>query len=75
MADHQCTSGEVLDRFLQGSHDVDVQVIGGFIEQEDVGLRTQHAREMHPVALSAGEVIADLLLVGSGESEAGDVST
>ena len=40
---------------LQPGHALGVKVVGGLVEQEDVGTLEQHSAERHPPALAAGE--------------------
>ena len=47
----------------------DVEGVGGLVEQEDVGVLLEHAREVDTVALAAGERRHLLLLVAAREVE------
>ncbi len=51
MTDHDRTSGEILNRLLKRTHDVDIEVVGGFIEEQDIGLGTKHAGKVHAISL------------------------
>ncbi|OPY17053.1 MAG: hypothetical protein A4E69_00062 [Syntrophus sp. PtaB.Bin138] len=73
MADDNGAAGEIFQGFLQGAHGIDVQVIGGLVEQEDIGPLLQHPRQVNAVPLPAGEVPHLFLLVRSREVEAGHV--
>ena len=63
------------DGFLQGAQGVDIQVVGGFVEQEDVGAFGEGLGEMHTIAFSTREDADLLLLVGACEVEGGDIAT
>ena len=66
-------SGEVVEAFLEGAEGVDVDVVGGFVEEEDVSFFLEGHCEVEAVALAAGEDCDFLFLVSSGEVEFGEV--
>ena len=45
MRDHHHTSFKVLEGFRERIHTLDIQVVGGFIENKDVGVGQRQARE------------------------------
>ncbi len=49
----------------------EIEIVGRLVEQQEIGLGEQHRRQRHPHAPAAGELRAGTLLVGVGESEAG----
>src|SRR5207247_7057772 len=51
--DHDRAASKVLQRLFQSAKRVYVQVVGRFVEQQDVGAFFQHLREMDPIALAA----------------------
>ena len=55
MADDHGAAGEILQRLLQGAHGVHVQVVGRFVEEQDVGPLLQHPGQVDAVPLAAGE--------------------
>src|SRR5438034_3000000 len=67
VADHHDASCEIEDRLLERAECVDVEVVRWLGEQEDVPARAQELREMHAVALAAGEVAHLLLLIGAAK--------
>ena len=54
VADHHHATGEVQDRFLQGSQRVDIQVVGRLVQQQQVRTLAQQRGQMDAVALAAG---------------------
>jgi hypothetical protein len=73
VGDDDGAAREILERFLDRPDRVDVEVVRGLVEQDEVGARLEEARQVHPVALAAGENADLLLLVGPGEPELGAV--
>ena len=69
MGDDHGATREVHQGFLQGAQRIDVEIVGRFVEEQDVGFALQHLGEMHPVALAAGEDADLFLLVGAFEIE------
>ena len=61
---------KVQQRLFQRPQGVDVQIVGRLVEQQHVGAALQHLRQVHAVALAAGERPDLLLLVGALEVEA-----
>ena len=74
MADDDSAAGEVFEGLFQGPQGVDIEVIGRFIKQDNIGTRLQHPGEMNPVALAAGHLADLFLLFGTGEIETADIS-
>ena len=56
---------------LQPQRAFEVEIVGRFVEQEQVGLAEQHGRERDPHAPAAGELRARALEIGVGKAEAG----
>src|SRR5688572_13274597 len=73
VADDHRAAGVGVERVLQRPQRVDVEVVGGLVEQQDVAALLQQLGQVHPVALSAGEHADLLLLVAALEVERGDV--
>src|SRR5438067_2482586 len=69
VADDHGATGEILQRLLKRAQRVDVEVVGGLVEQEDVGAGLEHLGEMHTVPLAARKLTDLLLLVGALEIE------
>src|ERR1700722_15252574 len=63
MADDDGAAGEILERLFERPQRVDVEIVGGLVEQEQVGARLEHLGKMHPVALTARKLAALLLVV------------
>src|SRR2546426_8376429 len=55
-ARHTATA-EPLEPFLQGPQGIHVQVVGRFVEQQQIGPFLEHACEVHAVALAAREIL------------------
>src|SRR5690242_19663014 len=73
VADDHGAAGEVEQRLLERAERVDVEVVGGLVEQEDVAAAAEQLGEVEAVALAAGQVADLLLLIAAGEVEARDV--
>src|SRR4051794_36078199 len=71
--DHDGAAGELEQRVLERAQRVDVEVVRRLVEQQHVAAAAQQLREMHAVALAAGEVADALLLVAALEVEPRDV--
>src|SRR5207245_915547 len=71
-ARHTATA-EPLEPFLQGPQGIHVQVVGRFVEQQQIGPFLEHACEVHAVALAAREILHLLLLIGTGKIKAPDI--
>src|SRR5262249_54279128 len=75
VTDNDGASREIEQRFLEGTKRVDVEVVGGFVQQKEVAPPLEKLGEVHAVALAARER-PDLPLLGrSLEVEPGDVRT
>ena len=57
MADDDQRAGPAVEQVLERGQRVDVEVVGGLVEQQDVRLAHQQAHELQPAALAAGEVL------------------
>ena len=68
-----CTSGKVLETFLQCPDGIYIHIIGRFIEQEHIPLLLEGKGQMKPVPLSSRKDTAQLLLIGTREIEPGHV--
>ena len=75
MADDHSASGECLQTLLEGAQGVDVEVVGGFVEQQHVAALAKHLGQVHPISLAARQDPHLLLLVGTFEVECGYVGT
>ena len=73
MADDDGAAGKVVEALFKGAQRVDVDVVGGLVEQDDVTLLFQRHGKVQTVALTAGEHADFLFLVGAGEVELGQV--
>ena len=67
-------AGEILQPFFQCAQGIHVQIVGRLVEDDEIRALFQHARQMHPIAFAAGEVLHLLLLIRPGEVEAGTVA-
>ena len=70
--DHR--SGEARDPFFQGAERVDVEIVGRFVEKEEVRPSAEKLREMDAVAFTTRQRPDLLLLVWPLEVELGDVA-
>ena len=71
VADHHGAARELEQRVLQRRQGLDVEVVRGLVEQQQVAALLERQRQVEPVALSAGEDAGRLLLVGALEAERG----
>src|SRR2546425_5010348 len=67
VADDRHASGEVKDGLLERAERVDVEVVRGLVEEQDVATGAQKLREMDPVTFATGEIADLLLLIGAPE--------
>ena len=74
MADHHRATGEVFDRLFERAQRFDVEVVGRFVEQQDVAAGLQHLGHVDAVAFTAREAPDVLLLVLTLEIERADIS-
>ena len=69
MAHHHRRAREFRQRLFQRPQGIDVEIVGGLVEQKEVGARFQHFRQVDPVTFSARQLADQLLLVGATEIE------
>src|ERR1700726_2098964 len=69
MADDHGAAGEILQRLFERAQGVDVEIVGGLVEQQHVGAGLEHLGQMNAVALAARQCADLLLLVGALEIE------
>ena len=74
MAYDDGAAGKVLQSLLKSAERIDVDIVGGLVQQEHVALLLEREGQLQPVALTAREHLAQLALVGAGEVEAGQVT-
>ena len=70
VADHQDGARIALQPRLQPQGALEVEVVGGLVQEEEVGLGQERPRQRRPHAPAAGEVVRGPLQVGGGEAEA-----
>lgn len=73
MGDDHGASRVVHEGFFEQAQGVDVEVVGGFVEEEQVPAFFEEFGEVAAVAFSAGKLGSHFLLVGAFESESGEV--
>ena len=64
---------KVLESVFEGAHGVHVDVVGGFVEKQDISAGFEHAGKMQAAALAAREHVHLLLLIRAAEVEAAAV--
>ena len=74
MRDDDRATGEAQQRFFERTQGFDVQVVGGFVQQQHVATGAQHFGQMHAVAFTAGQLADDLLLGGALKVETADIT-
>ena len=70
--DHDGAAGKHVQPVFQRAQGVDVQVVGRLVQEQQIGVAGEDLRQVDAVALAAGEVLHQLLLVGAVKIEAGD---
>ena len=75
MGDDHCTAGEFQQRIFQGCEGLNVQVVSGLIEQQQVTALLEGQRQVQTVTLTTGEHTRLLLLIRALEAERGNVRT
>ena len=70
MGDGEHGALEFLQILLQPLGGPQIQVVGGLVQQEDVGVLQNEAGQVHPGLLSAGEFVEELLPHGLGNGQA-----
>ena len=73
VADHHGAARELQQRVLQRAERLDVEVVGGLVEQQQVAALLEGQRQVEPVPLAAGQHAGRLLLVRALEAERADV--
>ena len=66
-------AGELEQRLLERAQRVDVEVVGGFVEEQDVAAAAQQLCKVDAVSLPARELTDRFLLVAAAEVEPADV--
>ena len=51
--DHDGTAGEAEQRVFERAQGVDVEIVGGLVEQQHVAAAAQQLGQVHPIALAA----------------------
>ena len=74
MGDEEDGAGVVLERRFQELERLDVEVVGGLIEHEDVGGAREEPREEQAVALAAGEHRHSCVRAARREEEVAEVA-
>ena len=72
MSDQQKRSGIALQIRFQPTNGLGVEVVGGLVEEEEIGLEKERPSQRHALALSARERAYEGL--GIGEAEAAENS-
>jgi len=71
--DHNGGAREVQQGFFQGTQGFNVEVVGRFVEQQDVATLFQGQGQVQATTLTTGQVLDELLLVATLEVETADV--
>ena len=72
MADDDHRARVARDVLLEPKRRLEVEIVGGLVEQQQIGLGEQHRGERHAHAPAAGEFRASAALLGMGETQAGE---
>ena len=49
------TSGKIFQAFFEGTEGIDIDIVGGLIEQQDIGFRFQRKRKVHTISFTTGK--------------------
>src|SRR3546814_8437417 len=75
VADDHGAAREIFERFFERRERFGVEIVGRFVEQQDVAALFQHLRHMDAIALAARELADLLLLVDALEVEGAHIRT
>src|SRR5215218_7724871 len=75
VADHQGGSCKFFDGLFQGAQRVNIQIVGRFIEQQNICAFGESLGQMNAVAFTPGENANFLLLILTGKVKGGNIST
>jgi hypothetical protein len=67
VADDHGAAFEIYNGLLEDAHSIDIKVVSGLIEKQEIAAIAQHLCEMNPVKLAAGTLGDFLLLQGAPE--------
>ena len=70
VAHQQETTGEVQQEFLEDAQREDVEVVGGFVEDEKVRIGHQHPQEVKAFAFAPTELVDEVVVPVPGKQEA-----
>ena len=73
VADDDGGSDEVLQRLFESAHDVHIEIVRRFIEQNHIRALTEQSRQMHAIAFTAREGANEFLLLSSSKTKARDI--
>jgi len=73
VGDDHGAAGEFQQRVFQGTQGFDVQIVGGFVQQQHVAAGLQQLGQVQAPALATGEFANPLLLIGALEVETADI--
>ena len=71
MADDQHGAAIALEEILQPQHAFEIEIVGGLVQQQQIGRREQDRRQRHAHAPAAGKFAAGAQLVFGGKAQAG----
>ena len=69
VAHHDDAAWEVLQVFLQDLQRLDVEVVGGFVEDKEIGVAHQHRTEIEFAAFASAELIHIVVLLFGREEK------
>src|SRR5271169_5571016 len=74
VADDHGAAGEILQRLFERAQGIDIEIVGGLVEQKQIGAGFEHPGQMHAVTLAARQRADLFLLVGALEIERGAIA-
>ena len=69
VTDHDDPAGIIENCFFECAERIDVEIVGRFVQEQQIGAAAQQLREVHSVTFPARKIADLLLLIGSTEIE------
>src|SRR5690606_38818774 len=69
VADHDDATWKIEQRLLQAAQRVDIEVVRGLVEQQQVAALPQQLGQVNTVSLPTGKILDQLLLIAAAKAE------
>ena len=70
MGDNNHAAPEVLEKVFENTEGLDIEIVGGFVQQQHVGRLDQHSAEGESPALASRELGQGAVLLGGWKQKA-----